>query len=61
MAIRRPTGGRILAAGLLAVLTATVATATPAAAAPTDRLIGGHFVKESGTAPAGQDVQVSLL
>ena len=34
MAIRRTHGGRILAAGLFAVITATVATATPAAAAP---------------------------
>jgi hypothetical protein len=56
MAIRRPKGGHILAAGLLAVITATVATATPAAAAPAHRLLGGHAAIKTG-----QDVQVSLL
>jgi hypothetical protein len=34
MAIRRPHGGRILAAGVLATVAVIIATASPAAAAP---------------------------
>ncbi|MGX6604906.1 hypothetical protein ACWKSP_22665 [Micromonosporaceae bacterium Da 78-11] len=52
MAIRRPHGGRILATGVLAAVTAIVATATPAAAAPT---------ASAPSTTTDQSSQISLL